>query len=85
MYNLVNEGADAVTGESLVRREAFRFGDGLEDRGRDRRDLDDDMVQINVYRVEHRKRIRDLQEGFGAVSIDTTSAESLRYGFVDAF
>ncbi|KAK6382203.1 hypothetical protein LTS17_004090 [Exophiala oligosperma] len=78
MYNLVNEGDDAVTGENLVRREAFRFGDGLEDRDRDRTDLDDDMIQINVYRVEHRKRLRDLPEGFGAVSIDTTSAEGLR-------
>ncbi|KIW15292.1 hypothetical protein PV08_05337 [Exophiala spinifera] len=76
MYNLVNEGADAVTGESLVRREAFRFGDGLEDR--DRRDLDDDMIQINVHRVEHRQRVRDLHQGFGAVDINTTSAEGLR-------
>ncbi|KAK5198730.1 hypothetical protein LTR47_002289 [Exophiala xenobiotica] len=75
MYNLLNEGPDPVTGEGLVRRQALRFGDGIENRDRE---LDDDLIQINVYRIEHRKRIRDLQLGLGAVAINTTSAEGLR-------
>nr|KAK5441337.1 hypothetical protein LTR18_007181 [Exophiala xenobiotica] len=75
MYNLLNEGPDPVTGEGLVRRQALRFGDGIENRDRE---LDDDLIQINVYRIEHRKRIRDLQQGLGAVAINTTSAEGLR-------
>ncbi|KAK7894900.1 hypothetical protein LTR67_005639 [Exophiala xenobiotica] len=75
MYNLLNEGPDPVTGEGLVRRQALRFCDGIENRDRE---LDDDLIQINVYRIEHRKRIRDLQQGLGAVAINTTSAEGLR-------
>ncbi len=76
MYNLLNEGSDPVTGEGLVRRQALRFGDGTEDR--DRGELDDDLIQINIHRIEHRKRIRDLQQGLGAVAINTTSVEGLR-------
>lgn len=76
MYNLVNEGTDALTTEPLVRRQALRFGDGLEDHQVG--ELDDHLIQINVYRIEHRRRIRDLQPGVGATDIKSTTADGLR-------
>ncbi|KIX06175.1 uncharacterized protein Z518_04149 [Rhinocladiella mackenziei CBS 650.93] len=76
MYNLVNEGADSITGQSVVRRQAFKFGDGL---GEQRRTgLDNDLIQINVHRIEHGNRIRDLQQGLGLVDINGTNADGLR-------
>ncbi len=76
MYNLVNEGTNPATGEAVVRRQALRFGDGLEER--ESGDLDDDMIQINVHRIEHRRRIRELQQDLGPVDISSTSADGLR-------
>lgn len=79
MYNLVKEGTDPLTGESLVRRQALRFGDGLEEG--ERSGLDEDLIQINVYRIEYRKRMRDLRQGLGLVDIDSNSADGLRSVF----
>lgn len=76
MYNLVNECTDPYTGQSMVRRQALRFGDGLEES--DRGGSDEDLVQIDVYRIEHRKRLRDLEEGLGSVDIKSTKADGLR-------
>ncbi|KAI1629185.1 hypothetical protein EDD37DRAFT_40008 [Exophiala viscosa] len=76
MYNLVNDGTEPLTGGLAVRRQALRFGDGLEDRQVG--ELDDDLIQINVYRIEHRKRIRDLVQGLGSVDVKSTTADGLR-------
>ena len=76
MYNLVHEGADEVTGQAVVSRQALRFGDGLEER--ERGSLDDDCIQINVHRIEHRKRIRELEQGLGLVDINNSNADGLR-------
>ncbi|KAK4943568.1 hypothetical protein LTR10_016862 [Elasticomyces elasticus] len=79
MYNLVNDGTDPLTGGLAVRRQALRFGDGLEDRHVG--ELDDDLIQINVYRIEHRRRIRDLEQGLGSVDVKSTTADGLRIQF----
>ena len=79
MYNLVNEGPGPTTGQPMVRRQALRFGDGLEDR--ERSGLDNDLIQINVYRIEHRKRMRNLEQGLGLVDISSKHADGLRSVF----
>lgn len=76
MYNLVSEGVDPRTGEPVVRRQALRFGDGLEEH--ERGAMDEDWIQINVHRIEHKKRIRELQAGLGLVDVDSAKADGLR-------
>ncbi|KAH0844175.1 hypothetical protein FOPE_08773 [Fonsecaea pedrosoi] len=63
MYNLVSEGLDPDSGRAVLKTQALRFGDGLEDG--ERGGHDEDIVQINVHRIEHRKRVRDLEPGLG--------------------
>ncbi|OAP57489.1 hypothetical protein AYL99_08227 [Fonsecaea erecta] len=76
MYNLVNEGLDAETGHAVVRTEALRFGDGLEDC--ERGGAHEDMIQINVHRVEHKRRIWDLEAGLGQVNSVSDNADGLQ-------
>ena len=66
MYNLVSEG------RQLFKRQALRFGDGIEDGNRE------DVVQINIYRVGKRVRIRDVEEGTGRIDIKTSRVDGLR-------
>ncbi|EXJ92497.1 hypothetical protein A1O3_01049 [Capronia epimyces CBS 606.96] len=76
MYNLVPGGVDPMTGETGVRRQALKFGAGSEERAGG--GLQGDLIQINVHRIEHRKRIRDLQHGLGSVDINSNNAVGLR-------
>ncbi|OAL28428.1 hypothetical protein AYO22_02882 [Fonsecaea multimorphosa] len=81
MYNLVREGVDPDTGHAVVKTQALRFGDGLEDRERGGRD--EDMIQINVHRVEHKRRIRDLESGLGQVSSMSYNFRLTNSGFLE--
>ncbi|KIW35095.1 uncharacterized protein PV07_01815 [Cladophialophora immunda] len=76
MYNLVSEGVDPDTGQAIVKTQALRFGDGLEDR--ERGGGDEDMIQINVHRIEHKRRIRDLEPGLGQVNSVSDNADGLQ-------
>lgn len=76
MYNLVSEGFDPDTGRTVIQRQAIRFGDGLEDIESGAQD--EDVVQINVYRIEHRKRLREIEVGLGRVDIKTSRADGVR-------
>jgi hypothetical protein len=66
MYNLVSEGLQ------LFQRQSLRFGDGIESR-----DLTD-VVQVNVYRVAKRARMRNIDDGTGKVDIRRVRADGLR-------
>ena len=66
MYNLVSEG------KRMIKRQALRFGDGIGN------GQGEDVVQINVYRVEKRVRIKDIEEGIGKVNLKTAKADGLR-------
>ncbi|EXJ70179.1 uncharacterized protein A1O5_06247 [Cladophialophora psammophila CBS 110553] len=76
MYNLVSEGVDPDTGDAVVKRQALRFGDGLDDR--ERGGQDEDLIQINVHRIEHKKRVRDLEPGLGQADAASANADGLR-------
>lgn len=76
MYNLVSEGVDPDTGRNVIKRQAIRFGDGLEDCESGAQD--EDVVQINVYRIEHRKRLREIEIGLGRVEITLSRADGVR-------
>lgn len=69
MYTLVYEGQNVLTGGSAIRRQVLKFGDDLIHSEQDQATLQDDCLQINVYRIEHRQRVRDLEEGLGRVNI----------------
>ena len=75
MYNLVCEGVDSVF-DGTVKRQALRFGDGLERNARG--GPDEDLIQINVHRIEHKKHIRELETGLGKVDIRCAKADGLR-------
>lgn len=66
MYNLVSEG------NRIVNRQALRFGDGIGD------GHGADVVQINVYRVEKRVRVKDIEEGIGKVVMKSAKPDGLR-------
>ncbi|KAJ9609151.1 hypothetical protein H2200_006923 [Cladophialophora chaetospira] len=66
MYNLVSESRGQVS------RQALRFGDGMGE------GHSEDVVQVNVYRVEKRVRIKNIEEGIGKVAIKTAKADGLR-------
>jgi len=53
-YNLHCEDKDDLTDQTIVKRQAFKFS-SLETRPPG---MFDDCVELRVYRVEHRKRIR---------------------------
>ncbi|EXJ85571.1 hypothetical protein A1O1_05936 [Capronia coronata CBS 617.96] len=93
MYNLVvdGDGGDPAAGELGVRRLALRFGDGVvgqaghdvskTGKGVDRHTRDgwqEDVIQINVHRIEHRRRVRDLQPGLGFVDVNGNQGDGLR-------
>lgn len=69
MYTLVYEGQNVLTGGSAIRRQVLKFGDDLIHSEQDQATLQDDCLQIKVYRIEHRQRVRDLEEGLGRVNI----------------
>ncbi|KIW78201.1 hypothetical protein Z517_08034 [Fonsecaea pedrosoi CBS 271.37] len=75
MYNLISEGLDPDSGRAVLKTQALRFG-GLEDG--ERGGHDEDIVQINVHRIEHRKRVRDLEPGLGETGSVSDNADGLR-------
>lgn len=78
MYTLVHEGHDAVTGKAAIRRQALKFGGELPRAEQDQRAFHDDCIQINVHRIEHRQRIKNLEEGLGRVHIDNPRPDGVR-------
>jgi hypothetical protein len=67
MYNLVCEGRQGFS------RQALRFSDGVEGSEKD------DVVQINVYRIEKRVKIRNVDPGVGRVKIRSGRVDGLRW------
>ncbi|KAL2418112.1 hypothetical protein ABEF95_001036 [Exophiala dermatitidis] len=75
MYNLVveNDGTSAEDGGVGVRRQSLRFGNGRGGSGSEQ-----DIIQVNVHRIEHRRRVRNLPPGLGAVELGGNRTEGLR-------
>lgn len=78
MYTLVHEGQEAVAGKAAIRRQVLKFGDELPHYEQDPAVFPDDYIQINVHRIEHRQRIRDLEEGLGSVNIENLRPDGIR-------
>ena len=78
MYTLVHEGQHPVTGKPAMRRQALKFGDELSHVEQDQSVFHDDCIQVNVHRIEHRQRIRDLEEGLGRVHLEDTRPDGVR-------
>ena len=76
VYNLVSEGIDPETECAVLKRQALRFGDGLEYNVRGR--WDEDLILISVHRIEHRRRVRELEQGIGRVDVKSAKADGLR-------
>ncbi|KAJ4511736.1 hypothetical protein HRR83_004225 [Exophiala dermatitidis] len=75
MYNLVveNDGTLVEDGGVGVRRQSLRFGNGRAGSGSEQ-----DIIEVNVHRIEHRRRVRNLPPGLGAVEVGGNHTEGLR-------
>ncbi|KAK5046841.1 hypothetical protein LTR84_007195 [Exophiala bonariae] len=78
MHTLVNEGLDAMSGHAAVRRQALKFGDDLPRSELGQTVMLDDCLQVNVHRIEHRQRIRDLEEAIGSVTVESVRPDGIR-------
>jgi hypothetical protein len=76
MYNLARAGMDPMTGENTILRHGLKFGDGLEEKKHCTGS--GDLIQINVYRIEYRQRIKDLDDGLNPVNLKSHGADGLR-------
>ncbi|RMZ92241.1 hypothetical protein DV736_g524, partial [Chaetothyriales sp. CBS 134916] len=74
MYNLIAQGQDSLLGGIPIVRQALFFCSEIEDRpGRK-----EDIIEVRIHRVEHRKRIRQLQDGEGGASTQWCPQETLQ-------
>ena len=76
MYNLVAQGRDDMTGEMKIVRQAVHFSSEPEN---GKSGSQEDVIEFRVHRIEHRKRIRELKEGVGAVEVGLGQSDKLQY------
>jgi hypothetical protein len=81
MYTLVHEDPNSITGKSAIRRQALKFGDELPHSEQDQTAFQDDCIQVNVHRVEHRQRVEVLEEGLGRMDIKDVRLDGIRLVF----
>lgn len=75
MYNLLWEGYHD-TGETKVLRQAMHFPSEPDNEPRLHQFMD--VIEIWVHRIEHRKRIRQVEQGLGQVSSGNKNEHGLR-------
>ena len=75
MYNLVAQGIDETTGEAQIVRQALHFSSDNNPES----DEHGDVIEFRVHRIEHRKRIRELKDGVGAVDAGLSDSDKLKY------
>ena len=76
MYNLSVEGMDSRTGDSQIVRQAMHFAPDVDIEPQMHEDKN--VIEIRVHRIEHRKRIRNMEVGLGQTDIGNKSDGGLR-------
>ena len=76
MYNLVCEGKDERYRDADVVRQALRFSSEVEDDAEPSKKKD--VIEVRVYRIEHRQRIRSVDAGLGRATAGNKPTDNLQ-------